>query len=443
MPSYNERLTTNNQKIDDITTLANELPDADEINEKIDAQDTIIENLKSALDEKAGKGGGEPNIFVQLEEPTTKKGIWLQKEAEPEHYTYDEEVFIGGEWEPDRKYRSIPYNFYKGGVATVGTNIYIFGGEGASSKAYKYDTLTNTYTQLTNIPYSFSSSGVIAIDDKIYLFGSFNGSSKAYKYDTLTNTYTQLANISYNFYQGSVVAIGTDIYLLGCGDNVYSKYLYKYDTLTNTYTKMTNIPYTFSNGYAISIASNIYILGGSAYPTTAYKYDSLTNTYTQLANIPYDFYYSSACAVGTNIYLFGGYDTSKSECYKYDTLTNTYTKLTDIPYYFYNGDTTLVNNKIYLFGGDSNKTKVQCYAVESKTYEQDNLVVINQGKYSNVGYEIELYSNPKNVNAPKYAFADAWFYTIQDGLITNIPTYYGDGTRWINIKNPIIEEVEG
>ena len=108
MPTYNQRLTANNLKIDDITALANTLPDAGEINDKLDAQDTIIENLKSALDEKAGLGGGTPNIFVQTDEPDKKKGIWLKKEATPEHYTYDEEVFISGEWADDGIYNAIP-----------------------------------------------------------------------------------------------------------------------------------------------------------------------------------------------------------------------------------------------------------------------------------------------------------------------------------------------
>lgn len=412
MPTYNQRLTANNTKIDDITDIARTLPPAG--------------------------GSSDPNIFVQLEEPTTKKGIWLQKEAEPEHYIYDEEVFIGGEWEADGKYRNIPYEFYSGSVVAVDTDIYILGGYNSTHNNYKYDTLTNTYTKMTDIPYVFRASPAAAIGTNIYLFGSgYSGDSlKVYKYDTLTNTYTQLTNLPARVNTGAAVVIGTNIYLFYRYDSS-NKCTYKYDTLTDTYTQISDIPYNFYNGAAVAISTNIYLFGGSGNGSYSYKYDTLTDTYTKLANIPYTFLVGSVTAIGTNIYLFGGSSVSPYEqCYKYDTLTNTYTQLTDIPYSFYNGSAVVVGVSNYLFGGSPNLTKVQVYVAENKSYEQDNLVVISQGKYSSVGYEVELYNNSKDVTSPKYAFADAWYYTIEGGLETDIPTYYGDGTQWINIKNP-------
>ena len=431
MPSYNERLTANNQKIDDITTLANELPDADEINEKIDAQDTIIENLKSALDEKAGKGGGEPNIFVQLEEPTTKKGIWLQKEAEPEHYTYDDEVFIGGEWEPDGKYATIPFVFYDGVVNVIGNYAYVM----YNSNNYKYDFNNNTWTKLTNVPINdISRASSSSVGSNIYVF--FGSSRSAYKYDTITDTWTKLINIPYDFYNGTTSAVGTDIYLFGGANSTNT---YKYDTLTDTYTAKRAHLWP-SNSAAVTINTDIYLFGSainSTYYKDAYKYDTITDTWTKLTNIPYDFYKGGAAVIGTDIYLFGcGNSSYYKYNYKYDTLTDTYTQLNDMPSGYSNSSQTAIGvfqNSIYIFSYPN----IQCLKVIGKTYEQDNLVVINQGKYASVGYEIELYNNSKDVTSPKYAFVDAWYYTLAGGLETDIPTYYGDGTQWINIKNPI------
>ena len=56
-----------------------------------------------------------------------------------------------------------PYNSNLFGtrMASVGTAIYFFGNSENSSyanKAYRYDTLANTYTQLTDIPFNFSSN---------------------------------------------------------------------------------------------------------------------------------------------------------------------------------------------------------------------------------------------------------------------------------------------
>lgn len=94
-----------------------------------------------------------------------------------------------------------------------------------------------------------------------------------YKYDTLTDTYTQLADIPYEFYNGDAITIKTDIYLIGGSFN--STHTYKYNTLTETYIKLTDIPYDFVNGSVTSIENNIYLFGSesSAYQENAYKYN--------------------------------------------------------------------------------------------------------------------------------------------------------------------------
>ena len=359
---------------------------------------------------KPSSGGGDGsslNIFAQLEEPSIKKGIWLKAQ--------------------------IPYYFYQGSVVAIGTDIYLLGGSGtARNNNYKYNTLTDTYTQLTSIPYEFIYGSAVAIGTDIYLLCGHSDYGYFYKYNTLTDTYTQLTNVPYAAKGTSAVAIGTDIYILGgYSTNTYSglNYCYKYDTLTDTWTRLSNIPYNFAYGSAISIGTNIYLIGGSYSQQKNYKYDTLTNTYTQLTNVPINFEHGSGVSAGTDIYIF--YDSSS---YKYNTLTDTYTQLTNIPNRFTSGGGVVIGTFIYLMGtGISPYNIVQVYALESKTYTQ-NTVVISQGKFSNVGYEIELFSNTKDTTPPLYAFADAWFYG--QSLETNIPTYYGDGTQWINLKNP-------
>lgn len=407
---------------------------ANAIRTKSSSQDTFLpsEMPQAILDIPTGSGGSEPNIFVQTTEPDTKKGIWLQKNATPDYYTYDEEVFVGGTWLEDGSKANIPYNFKESSTATVGTNVYLLGGSSYPSYNYKYDTLTDTYTKLTNLPYSFYHGSATTIGTDIYLFGGDGGNTNNYKYDTVNGTYTKLANIPYSFYNGAVASVGTNIYLFGSQTSSYYKYAYKYNTLTDTYTQLTNIPYNFYYGKIAVVGTDIYLFGGSGASNRTYKYDTLTNTYTQLTNIPYSFVQGSAVAVGTDVYLFGGSSGVSKNAYKYSILTDTYTQLTDIPYNFYFSEASAVNNYIYLFGGTSYPTKVQVYVLESKTYQQDNLVVILQG---NSGYKTELYSNVKDVTPPKYSFLDAWYYTIQGGLETDIPTYYGNDTAWTKIKN--------
>ena len=194
------------------------------------------------------------------------------------------------------------------------------------------------------------------------------------------------------------------------------------------------IPYDFFSGSAVAIGTDIYLLGGDGSGTNNYKYNTLTNTYTRLADISYNFYQGVAVAIGTDIYLLGSYD-SKTTAYKYNTLTNTYTQLTNIPYQFYQGVAVAIGTDIYLLGG-YHRTNTRIYHLENKSYATDNSVIIAQGRTYDVGYNVKLFETEfESAYQPLYGFADAWFYTTQDGLIKNIPTYYGNGTSWVKFKN--------
>ena len=423
--------------IENITT-------SEDLEAELSEQETVIQELKEAVKNKTAGGNVKLNIYTQTTEPTDKNGIWLQTSGVAEHYKSDDSIYFSGNWSTTGDTADIPYDFSGGSAVAIGTDIYLLGSNNSNYKkyAYKYNTLTNTYTKLTNIPYDFSGGSAVVIDTEIYLLGGGSSIESNYKYNTLTNTYTQLANMPHEFSNGSAVAIGTDIYLFGSScRSSYMLYAYKYNTLTNTYTKLTNIPYEFYSGSAVAIGTDIYLFGGYYYKRYTYKYNILTNTYTQLANIPYDFYNGGvAVVIGTDIYLFGG-SGNNTGFYKYNTLTNTYTQLTNIPYNFYYGAAVVIGTDIYLFGGNGGKTKTRIYHIQTKTYNTDNTVIIAQGRKStgttyNTGYAVKLLNTTFDEGfEPLYGVVDAWFYTTQDGVDTTIPTYYGDGTQWIKFKN--------
>ena len=397
--------------------------------------------METLLATKTASGGGEPNIFVQLEEPTTKKGIWLRTNKTAEHYIEDTDVVAEPTWLPADTNKNIPYSFISSGAIDVGTDIYMFGGASSSSytKAYKYDTLTDTYTQLANIPYNFYSGGIAVVGNDIYLLGGYGNKRYNYKYNISTNSYTQLTNIPYDFMSSKAVAIGTDIYLVGSANSngTYTKRSnYKYDTLTDTYTELTYTPLSFYSGGLTAIGNDIYLFGGADYQQVAYKYNILNDTYTQLTSIPYSFYSGAMTSIGTDIYLLGGLTSGTStKAYKYNTLTDSYTQIESIPYNFYNGSAVSISGiKIYVLGGNEAEKSNRTLLVGSKDYETDNTVVITEGNT----YKIELFNSDfEDDYKPKYKFNDAFFYTLEDGLDGSMPVYYGDGTQWINIKNPV------
>ena len=384
-----------------------------------------IENISS---------GGGMNIFMQETEPEVKEGIWLQKEGSFEKVVVTDVVSSEPYWETAPA--TIPYNFYRSSAVAIGTDIYLFGTYEAScqSYAYKYNTLTNTFTKLTDIPYSFYQGSAVAIGTDIYLLGSYISEYQktVYKYDTLTNSYTQINNTPKACHNALAVAIGTDIYLLGGTTNTEQSY--KYNTLTGSYSAIATTPYGFYQGAGVVVGTDIYLFGtyNDEQRKYAYKYDTLTNSYAQLTNIPYDFYNGSAVAIGNDIYLTGnGVSGYQNFHYKYNTLTNTYTKLTNIPYNFSRGTSVLVKNKIYLLGGVDSKTRIETYIIPvAGDYPTSSIVIFNGTTYTT-----QILSSPDNVEGRVLTGITDVSYNTENGLDDTIPTYYGSGTEWIKFKN--------
>lgn len=391
----------------------------------------------SFINRKSGGGGGDGdgsllNVFTQLTEPSIKQGIWLKKDnTKYKKITAVDNLVSEPSWLPDGSITDIPYKF-NGSAVAIGTDVYLLGGGTPNGSIehnnYKYDTLTDTYTKMTDIPEYFTPSMygqfAIAIGTDIYIFCT----STAYKYDTLTDTYTQITSIPLASTGVTAGVVGTNIY-------VFSGYqtMYKYDTLTNTYTSITLTNYAFfTRGSVITIGTDLYVFQTSS---DLYKYDTLTDTITKLSN-------QSAFnveAIGTDIYLF---DKVKDEnnnyytaTYKYDITTDTYTQLTNIYNYDYVCDTTnisvVIGTKIYLFGGSTDDDSKVAVLQTSMSFDDKSIVLLNGNTY-----KTQLFTNDIVDSSVKYPFNDVFYYTTQDGLDGTMPVYYGDGTQWINIKNP-------
>lgn len=414
----------------------------DKVQEIKEEKDTKIipGNIKKDVTVLGVTGTLEPsadiNIFTQTTEPTTKEGIWLNTNNSFDSIQFTDNVVAGEEWDLEKitSYPSIPYNFsgYNCGITSVGTDVYLFGFGGSNPNcylAYKYDTLTNSFTQISNIPTAFYQGSVTSIGTNIYLCsGSGVAAKYVYKYDTLTGVYTKLADASYMSYTCKVTSVGNCIYIYN-GTTAS-----KYDVTTQKSTRLTDVPYNFY-GSVVSVGTDIYLLGANTYDitTASYKYDTLTDTYTKIANLPYYFSYGGvAVSSKTNIYLFGGSSarTGGQDAYRYDTLTDTYTKISDIPYKFtdYGGAVPVGDSKIYLFGGRSNPTKIQSLDIITVDFDDNSLVVQN-----GTDYKTQLYTNNKVDGRVLNYFANVYTYTDANGLQQIYNTYYGNGTSWVQI----------
>lgn len=372
--------------------------------------------------------GITPNIFIQETEPEIKEGIWIKKVTDNINKILVKDQVINGEEWNSKVYSTPPINFNEnGGIDAIGSDIYIIYG----NTIYKYNSLNDTYIKLdTTIPISLTQGSIIAVGTDIYLFGGNNNNTSAYKYDTINNTYSQLTNIPFQFYSGSIATIGTYIYVFGGIQQ--QQIAYKYDTINNSYTQLTNIPFQFRNGSAIAVGTNIYLFGGTQYKQRAYKYDTINNSYTRLTDIPFGFARGSVAKIDTDIYLFGGMYES-TYAYKYNTDSDTYKKIEDMPYSFQDGGAININNeKIYVLWGTLSKKMASILLISKETYP-DKSVVIKQG--SSYSSQILPTENELIEGRLVNKFDNVWYNTTENGLDDTLPTYYGAGTEWVKFKN--------
>ena len=213
-----------------------------------------------------------------------------------------------------------------------------------------------------------------------------------------------------------------------------NQYVYKYNTLTDTYTKLRDVPVTYYNGATVAVGTDVYLFDRyMGYAYYVYRYDTLTDTYTKLTNRAdsTNRNFMGAVAVGTDVYLFGGGTSNRFAIY--DTLTDTYTIQSNLPIgsnYFV---AVYMSDNIYLLSAGSD-VKIQCLPLVTKSYKKYSLVVA-QGIYYNRTNLTELFTLANAETPVLNGIVDAWYVNGDGEIETNLPTYYGDGTQWINIKN--------
>lgn len=174
------------------------------------------------------------------------------------------------------------------GSASVGDNIYLFGGQNntistmRTQSILKFNTITEELTTLsTTLPDRAMNIRCCAIGTKIYLFGAllYSGSvmeKKIYIFDTETETLS-LRNarmpiqLSYNFV---TFPIDSKVYVHSSSN----KALYVYDTIADTITTISvNITINYSDKMPFINDNKIYLYGG--YTTDSYGITTDYNVY--------------------------------------------------------------------------------------------------------------------------------------------------------------------
>ena len=399
------------------------------------------------------------NVFVQPTEPAKKEGIWIQAEGD-----FNKDILITDKpyikettfksWE-DYATMNGPYSTSTyGAVAMVGDCIYVFGSSTAAynNTAYKYNLRTKTATTLSTTPakfYHYSCTCVKGTD--IYIFSSFSSTKSAYRYDTLTDTYTQLADMPLVSYRGRAINVGDYIYVLrGSSETAnyrHTKDMMCYDIINDRYTSGLTAP-IYCDDYCIiaSLGNIIYFVGGSATrsgmdPNDAndndynvYAYDTTTNTATVVNTYTgnmRDIISKYAVVKDADIYFLSSYT---DDLVKYSIEYNTFSV---VPYggtgyrNQRSGGSWIWNNKLVSYSGNVIRT-IDYTETSDYTGDVDTVLVYQcPGTNPYTSHLLDLY---KIANRLLTSFTDAGYYSVENGVTNNYPTYYGTGTKWVKFK---------
>ena len=267
------------------------------------------------------------------------------------------------------------------GSASVGDNIYLFGGQNNTSSTMrtksilKFNTITEELTTLsTTLPDKAMNIRCCAIGNKIYLFGgSLNSGSimekKIYIFDTETETLS-LSNarmpmqLSYYFV---TFPIDSKVYVHYSSENS----LYVYDTIADTITTISvSITSNYSSKMPFVCDNKIYLYGGytsNSYNVTTdydvYCYYIESGTLEKLENKWYLPVFSGRNNMqlvideNMNNYCFG-YNYNNSIIIKpqgeYGLFTISLDK--DISFIVNGSSLAYCNGYLYIFGGYSNES---------------------------------------------------------------------------------------
>ncbi len=205
-------------------------------------------------------------------------------------------------------------------LASVGTNLYSFGGQSSGSvigTSYKYDG--SSWTPIAPLPQSRAFAAAVSDGTNIFILGGSLGAvgeTTVYRYNIATNDYTTLAPFSVAAWNHAAVFYNGKIYkFAGTGPEFESTNAHEvYDIASNTWAPRANYPMATSWIGAFVRGNFIYGAGGvtttgSAPQLKTYRYDPVTNMWDDaaIADLPATRWGAASAAYNGSGVLIGGH----------------------------------------------------------------------------------------------------------------------------------------
>lgn len=358
-------------------------------------QKLFINEAKPALNRHSGgsgsAGGMELNIAYGDTPPEDTSKLWVKCE-EPSGVRLLPDMHVG---EISTLNATLPTAAYAMYAATIGTNIYLFGGQfsnGLSSSIYKFNIETSKTSKLsTPLPDSGAYDIAYAlVDTNVYIIGGYKSSyrSTIHVFDAKTSTMsTHSATLPTTMSAMGSATVGNNIYLFGGNRNSTGQdTIHVFDTEASTVSTLsTKLPTGVMKPATAAVGTKVYLFSGNTTNNecVSWMFDTETSTLSTLSVVldSEEVVNCASAVVGTNIYLFGGSRsgmTSLDTIHVFDTNDSTLLKMNStLPTVTTNIASAAVGNKIYLFGGYSNgaSNDIRTF-IPFMTLEQNNVGIV-------------------------------------------------------------------
>lgn len=244
--------------------------------------------------------------------------------------------------------------------AVVNDKLYLFGGYvdrtfKPTSRGDVYDPATNTWRQIASLPFGVSHMGNTVIGDSIYFAGGYPATSTGqtfstsavWRYDTTTNTFSNLPGLPAGRGGGALVALGRTLHFFGGSDaarkDAASHWRLDLDNLAAGWQARARLPLATNHVAGAVVGGKIYAIGGQQFQDSnaiqraeVQMYDPATDTWAARAPLPLARSHITASTLVRNgrIITLGGLGPGNrliNRVDSYDPVTNTWQQLTSLP----------------------------------------------------------------------------------------------------------------
>jgi hypothetical protein len=439
------------EKLDRVTNTIDEM----KVNLHL-SNDAPIEEVSKATDLR-----NLLNLYVQMEEPENKNGIWIQAEQSVEQILIDEGLEIMNQ---HYNYTNLPtmptYTVSFATCVAIDNIVYVFGPGSVSSNYSDYilkiDIRNNTVTEIKDCGVNLSRKKACVVGEDVYLIGGDSEGQKLRKYNIVSGQFTELAScpaIPYPSSHAGLFLYNNSLYLTKVYDSNKSntRDIWKYEIATDTWSYVNTYPYyQHSCGNQMWGSYIIYPLSDTSnhnnYTWQNFGYYNIdTNEFGWLKKEGTN----NKIAISSTYCGATGSSSTVLGCIVDDTWYGVGTRGTSVAINLKTGVNTpipadgsssrntsystyiLVDNKILNVGG----TKLNAICPEDKEYPK-NSVVIMQGKNNPAAINTALFTlDAAYSGALLYPFFNAVLVNENGNIDYSKPVFYGNGTEWIRYKN--------